>query len=405
MTLTTIKKTLLPVLALALLALGGTACENDDTDMSAIIAEYELEPRTVAIDSSDLAEQPDVPPTDENDSTFNDYEENTNWDRIVTITYDGDTAYASTNTPGIALRVRGAHVTVISIYKRVQMILSGASENGSLKVYSEYRFKLALNGVTLTNPTGPAINNQCGKTLCVVSAEGTVNTLRDGTTYADSYDEDQKAAFFSEGQIVFSGSGRLNVLAVGKGGINSDDYVRFRPGCRIYVNSTAGNGIRGKDSVLVDGGVVNVEVSADGAKAVTCRGNISMKGGRLTAIATGGTLVAGADTTSAAALKCDSLLTLSGGTLRLLAKGEDGKAVNCGLLFTMTGGSLTAVATGAKVLGSPKGVKCDGQVVVSGGSFYAYAAHEVPVDADAGLTFATGYTSRYNGPRAVIVEY
>ncbi|KAA6344959.1 hypothetical protein EZS27_007423, partial [termite gut metagenome] len=45
----------------------------------------------------------------------------------------------------------------------VNYILSGVVDNGSVKIYGNYKFGLVLNGVSLTNPHGAAINIQCGK--------------------------------------------------------------------------------------------------------------------------------------------------------------------------------------------------------------------------------------------------
>ena len=58
-----------------------------------------------------------------------------------------------------------------------------------------------------------------------------------------------KACFFSEGKMLFSGKGSLDVYANCKAGIRSDDYVLFRPGNNIYVKATAGNAIKGNDAL------------------------------------------------------------------------------------------------------------------------------------------------------------
>ena len=54
------------------LAVTMASCVNDDTDMDDIIAQYQVEPVNIELDFSELAEAPDVPVTDENDSTYND---------------------------------------------------------------------------------------------------------------------------------------------------------------------------------------------------------------------------------------------------------------------------------------------------------------------------------------------
>jgi hypothetical protein len=131
-----------------------------------------------------------------------------------------------------------------------------------------------------------------------VLAEGTVNKLQDGATYTMVDDEDQKAALFSEGQIIFSGTGTLNAYAVGRAGIRSDDYIRIRPGVNIYVNSTALDGIRANDGIIIDGGVINVETTGNGAKGLRSEGPMTVNGGRVTAISHGDTRITTEDGTT-----------------------------------------------------------------------------------------------------------
>ena len=75
---------------------------------------------------------------------------------------------------------------------------------------------ITLNEVSLTNPNGAVINVQGptsapnkGKRTFIV-LKGT-NALADGTSYTDTPStEDEKATLFSEGQLVFSGTGSIN---------------------------------------------------------------------------------------------------------------------------------------------------------------------------------------------------
>ena len=63
------------------------SCVNDDTDMDDIIAQYQVEPASVELDYSDLNEAADVPVTDENDSAYNDYVENSPWSKEIEIAF------------------------------------------------------------------------------------------------------------------------------------------------------------------------------------------------------------------------------------------------------------------------------------------------------------------------------
>ena len=195
--------------SLLAVALGAalTSCVNDDSDMDDILAQYLVEPAAIELDFSAIDEAPDVPVTDENDSAYNDYVENSPWNKVINITFDGEAVAISGTVPGVMVQTSGAHVTVVNMSGPVKFAVSGKTLNGSLKFYGDKRFQVLLDGAEITNPTGAAINNQGSKTMYVVLADGTVNRLQDGAEYTMVDEEDQKAALFSEGQMVFSGKG------------------------------------------------------------------------------------------------------------------------------------------------------------------------------------------------------
>ncbi|MBQ9555185.1 MAG: carbohydrate-binding domain-containing protein [Muribaculaceae bacterium] len=386
------------------------SCVNDDTDMDDIIAQYMVEPASIDLDYSDLAEVADVPVTDENDSAYNDYVENTTWNKVININYAGDAVTVTGSVPGVTLQADGAHVTVLNMSGPVKFVVSGATTDGSLKFYGDKRFQILLNGAEITNPHGAAINNQGSKSLYVVLADGTVNRLQDGETYAMVEDEDQKAAFFSEGQIIFSGRGELDVIAVGRGGIRSDDYIRVRPGARISVNSSALDGLRANDGIILDGGVVNIQTTGTGAKGVRSGGPMTVNGGRLVAISTGDTRLGvtdegDADTTACAALYCDTLLTVHAGVLKLKATGDGGKGLNGKGNMDMRGGSMTVVATGTREIKKSKGVKLDGNLGITGGSFYTYSRLSDPLEVAGTMSVAPGYVTYDHEVRVITISY
>ena len=388
---------------------GLVSCVNDDTDMDEIIAQYQVEPASVELDFTALTEAPDVPVTDENDSAYNDYVENTSWSKVIEIKYNGDAAAVTGSVPGVTVQVQGAHVTVVNMVGPVKFVVSGLTSNGSLKFYGDKRFQVLLNNIDMTNPTGAAINNQGSKTMYVVLADGTTNHLQDGSQCTIVDEEDQKAAFFSEGQIIFSGAGRLNVDATGRGGIRSDDYIRIRPGVNLYVNSIALDGLRANDGIILDGGVINIETSGAGAKGVRSGGPMTVNGGRLVAISSGDTRVETVDgvtdTTACAALYCDTLLTVNAGTVKLKATGDGGKGINGKGNMVIKGGSMTMVATGTNSLKKPKGVKLDGDFYISGGYFYTYSRRSDPMEVNGSTSVAPGYKTWDRGPKLITIAY
>ena len=386
------------------------SCVSDDTDMDDIIAQYQVEPISIELDYSALTEADDVPVTDENDSAYNDYVENSPWSKVIHINYGGGTVEVSGKVSGVTVWNEGDHVTVMNMSGPVQFVVSGQTTNGSLKFYGDKRFQVLLNGADITNPQGAAINNQGSKSMYVVLADGTKNQLKDGAEYIMVEDEDQKAALFSEGQIIFSGKGTLDVFAEGRGGIRSDDYIRIRPGVKINVYSNALDGLRANDGIIVDGGVVNVQATGLGAKGVRSGGPMTINGGRLTAISHGDsriddTEVGDVDTTSCAALVCDTLLTVKSGIVRLKATGDGGKGLNAKRDVFVNGGTFLAVATGTREIKKPKGVKIDGSFTITGGYFYTYSRRSDPLDVTGATVVATGYTTYDKAPRVITIVY
>ena len=360
-----------------------------------------LTPKDISLDFSPLEEPGETIPDDEDALDYGDYVENTVWATTVRINFDGETATVIGNPSSVIVNVDGAHVTCTSAAKRVRYIVSGTTSNGSLKFYSDKKFQLQLNGVDITNPNGAAVNNQCGKSFYVVINEGTENTLRDGATYSMVENEDQKGALFSEGQILVSGKGTLNIYSQGKHCMASDDYVFVRPGCHLYLNSTSGHGIKAKDYVYIKGGVVNMEIAADGAKGINCDSLVNITGGRTTIITSGtskwetdslGELVS----TGCAGVKADYNMTMTGGTLNIKCTGDDAKGINVAQPFVFGGGELNVVCTGNQVNVAPKGVKCDTDCTIRGGSFYSCAPNGKALDVEGTLTIAEGYTSLSN---------
>lgn len=378
-----------------------TSCVKDDSDFNTLLqqAEDAIMPIDIALDYSDLTEEADQVITDIDDPYYNDYVENDEFSRVVYIHYDGNNVTLDGETSRVSISTSGAHVTISSTVGHMDYVLSGTSTDGSLKIYSDSKFKLTLNGVTLTNPTGAAINDQCGKTVYLVLNNGTSNSLTDGASYAVTTGEQMKGAFFSEGQVVVSGSGSLNVNATGGHGIASDDYIRVRPGCKINVTTSAGHAIKANDGIFIDGGVLNLTVTGDGYKGLNSDMDVEVKGGRTTVITSGDsriteqTLETVADTSSCAGIKADGLVTISGGTINIKSTGEGGKGINSVGNITITGGNINVVATGTKVNSSPKGIKSDEDINISGGKTYTYSRHGNPLDANGTLTVATGYST------------
>ena len=310
------------------------------------------------------------------DSEDEDYIENNSFDYTVTIRYGSGGATVEGDKKGY-VTVSGNDVTVNNTGSdKILYDLGGTAADGFFKLYSGKKQAIRLNGLHLTNPDGAAINNQSKKRTYIVLADGTENTLVDGTKYTDAVKgEDMKAAFFSEGQLIFSGKGYLSVDGNCKAGIRSDDYVRFFPGVRVSVDASSGNGIHGNDAVLIDGGVINVKVTGDADKAISTDGYVQIDGGRTTLLTSGGHVWDEEDNdfSACSGIKADSLFRITGGALYCQSFGIGGKGISCDGKAFFEGGNVRIITTGKSYSEgsysvSAKGVKADGDLTVSGGT-------------------------------------
>ena len=292
---------------------------------------------------------------------------------VVNIVYNGTNVTVTGDTKGY-VTTNGADVTVNTgtDTDSLLLVLSGSTTNGSLLVYREYKFGIQLNGVSIHHANGPAINNQCSKSLYLHVADGTTNTLTDGTAYTEQ-EFDQKGALFSEGQMIFLGTGSLSVTGNCKHAIACDDYIIIDGNVKLQATSSTGNGIKVNDGLWINNGTLDINVTADGARGIRCDNVVEITGGTTT-ITTSGNCVYDDDAdeySSAACIKCDLDFTMSGGTLTMTSSGDGGKGINSSAKVLFSGGTLSAITTGDNEYGKPKAIKATTGITVSGGSFTA----------------------------------
>lgn len=244
---------------------------------------------------------------------------------IVSIHYEDSIAIVRNPFAGngVEVVVEGTDVTVsATIDKEVEYILTGTTHDGSFKLYGDKKFIITLNGVNLTNPHGAAINIQTGKKATVNLVDGTVNTLTDGSIYALYEEEDMKGTFFSEGQLIISGTGSLEVTGHHLHGICSDDYITIQSG-NIYVNT-----------------------SADTGKGIKCNENLTINGGNITINTTGNTVVENGDPSYCTAFKSDANVYINEGNISVTSKGKGGRGISANGDIHISGGTIQISTSG-----------------------------------------------------------
>lgn len=327
--------------------------------------------------------------TDEEHDDYGDFIENYTPKNTVVVTYNGNKATVKDIPSGVDVTVTGAHVVVEADKKNVAYELKGTTSNGSFKIlYSEKKAQINLNGVSITNPTGAAINIQSGKTMMVKLVDGTANYLEDGTEYALTDGEQQKGTFFSEGQLVFSGEGALTVKSNYGHGIASDDYVRVRGG-NITINSVR-DGFSTKDRFIMYGGELIINAGQDGVDVG--EGYVEIGAGKLTVNAVDEGITAsyeGDEDTGVIDPLITPTIEIKGGLIKVVTTGDKGHGVRAMSTFTMSGGIVQATTKGA----GSKALMSEGDMSLTGGKVTALTEGDALYE-DGDLSSSAGIRSK-----------
>ncbi len=276
-----------------------------------------------------------------------------------TAVFDGDTLIVSGN--GIA-----ADGTTVTVSAEGTYLLSGVCEDGCITVNApkDHKIQLVLNGLNLTSKTGaPLVIRQADKVFLTL-AEGTDNTLSDCKNPTDTSAD---GAVFSKEDLTVNGSGKLHVIGNYKHGIVSKDDLVITGGT-VTVDA-ASTGIDGKDCVSITGGTITVKAGKNGIRATNeddpALGYIWIGGGTieieaerdgLEAISTlklddgsitvktggGSSRKLASDASGAKGLKCDGDILVHGGTISLNSADD---AIHAGKNIYLNGGTI-AIATG-----------------------------------------------------------
>lgn len=219
----------------------------------------------------------------------------------IMVKYDGEKA--TVENPyllnGVYASVKGANVTVTNDNITTEYIteLTGSTDNGSFIYNGSYKNTIVLNGVSITNTKGAAIDIECGKRVLMELKKGTVNTL------VDAEGGKQKAALYCKGHLEIDKTGTLNVTGKTGHAISAKEYIQLKNskgiinvlgakkdgihcgqyflgnGFTVNIDNVLGDGIQAEAQVLIDepyeedypngsmtiqGGTYNIKVTADG---------------------------------------------------------------------------------------------------------------------------------------------
>lgn len=231
------------------------------------------------------------------------------------------------------------------------------------------KVKLYFEGVDIyCSESAPVYVESAPKETQIILAQGSENKLSDNAdrtmTAAQADDKDfATAVIYSKDDLQLEGAGTLNIEANFNKGIFSRDDLQIRGGTLTI--TAADDGIRGKDSVEISAGTLHITSGGDGIRTSNEeKGDITVSGGDITVVSTLDSLQAVGN------------VAVSGGTLRLqsgggyqasLASQGNGEGTFSGFGFGERRPDAETIDDTADV--SAKGIKADGSIAVSGGTF------------------------------------
>ena len=305
-------------------------------------------------------------------------------DDNVLVKYNGGSAdvfVAGNIANHITAQVTGARVAVMQdadVASEYTYTLQGNSTSGCFYHAGKYKMTLVLNGVNLTNPDSAAINIQNSKRIAVQLADGTSNTLADGAANT------KKAAFLVKGHAEFSKGGSLTITGNKKHALACNEYMEVKKtlgnititsavadainvvqyfqmnGGNVNIISCGDDGIQvdAEDTsdgtldghVLIQGGTLTINASADATKCIKAEGNVDITGGTLTLKHTG---IASWDSSESKikepiGISSDRNITINGdaAVLNITMTGNGTRGMKCDSTLTATAGTIDINCSG-----------------------------------------------------------
>ena len=318
-------------------------------------------------------------------------------DNSIGVAYDGLSALvtvAGNVAQYVTPTVSGAHVSIAQsddVAEEITYTLSGTSTDGEFYMSGSYKATVELNGLTLTNATpvysGAAVHIQNGKRIKVKVVTGTTNTL------VDAAGGSQKGCLYIKGHAEFAQKGTLNITGNVKHGIKTGEYITLK-NATINVLSAVGDGINCEQFFQMTSGAINIQgVGDDG---IQCDVEDTATG----------------ETTDHEDEDSGNVY-IEDGTLTVNVTADAAKGVKCEGDMRISGGKVTITTSGGGVWDSSKlktkASAClgsDGAMTISGGtlSLTSTGAGGKGLNVDGALTIKGGTTTISTSGNAVVAS-
>ena len=316
-----------------------------------------------------------------------------------TETSDTESVTASQGT------IKAENNKTVTISEAGTYTISGTASNFTVKVAADKdsKVQLDISDLNVTNDNFPVIY-VLSADKCYINTTGSSSTLSVTGSFTSDGDTNTDAVIFSKDDLVFSGTGTLNIVSNAANGISGKDDIKFNSG--IYSITSAKDSIEANDSITVTDGTFNINTNKDGLHCENddddTVGSILIQGGSFT-------IKAASD-----AIQATTTAQIDGGTFNLtgsegieativiinngkinITASDDGinaaqKSRSAGTpTIEINGGELTIVMG----QGDTDAIDANGNIVVNGGTINITAQMS---------SFDYDGTAQYNGGTIII---
>lgn len=297
---------------------------------------------------------------DEKKVSVNDKEDDDTWKENV----------GSLNLSDLTYSGNGIEITdnQILITSGGDYTLTGTLEDGNIKISTNEKVKLRLNGASITSSQNPCIYAESADKLYITLTDGSENNLEAKNS--------ENGAIYSKDNIEIKGKGTLNI------------------------SSSTGHAIKASDNLTIENGEINLTALSDG---IHVNDTFKMTGGNVNISSVGD------------GIDSESIAIISGGKLNIETKGEpittekaenndfdmhrqgmpeesqdvefekSSKGINAEWMMSISGGEID-------ITSASHAIHCQDEIEITGGIFNLYSEYEKGISAHGNLTISNSDT-------------